>query len=501
MAETEGKLFQGVEREGMGFKMLQKLGWSEGKGLGANEDGIATHVRVKKRRENTGIGADVTENSKFNWTVNTQAFDAVLAGLNSVHGQTKSGSEGESEGDESEEEKKSANDSKVGKKKRKEKEKQSKKGKKKTQDSGKSKQEEESSGSDEDEETSKKQMVVRARGRYQKRELNKNAAAYGHKDLSAILGYVPVAVAPTAAIAVSGKITGYDDSDSDDDEKPEKEAGKTEDKVKRCRIVIEAPEQEKYVEDAETKARVEAFFKLEPNWWGAKTFRSSGRLGATKTEDEDAEENVTEGFSEKKRGFSEADQERLYTATQGGATSGRQGLGIADRPKKVAGARWKGSKQTFGDDSDKEGQEAEEAEAKGGASLKSSKSGDQANGAEEAISKIKWKKATETILNESEEGKLKVKKFVKKVIEHVIEMESKKGKLGLLRTASKDDLKADLMSKLKQSSRFRVCEEFVQYSSEGLKRVSSKDNIDGNLKRNASKENLKEETKMKRRFK
>eukprot|EP00959_Pyramimonas_sp_CCMP1952_P376501 7886228-Pyramimonas_sp.AAC.1 len=68
MAETEGKLFQGVEREGMGFKMLQKLGWSEGKGLGANEDGIATHVRVKKRRENTGIGADVTENSKFNWT-------------------------------------------------------------------------------------------------------------------------------------------------------------------------------------------------------------------------------------------------------------------------------------------------------------------------------------------------------------------------------------------------------------------------------------------------
>jgi hypothetical protein len=28
----------------------------------------------------------VTEHSKFNWTVNTEAFDAVLAGLNEIHG-------------------------------------------------------------------------------------------------------------------------------------------------------------------------------------------------------------------------------------------------------------------------------------------------------------------------------------------------------------------------------------------------------------------------------
>lgn len=28
----------------------------------------------------------MTEHSKFNWTVNTDAFDAVLAGLNEIHG-------------------------------------------------------------------------------------------------------------------------------------------------------------------------------------------------------------------------------------------------------------------------------------------------------------------------------------------------------------------------------------------------------------------------------
>ena len=34
--------------------MLSKMGWSEGKGLGAKEDGVTAHVKVSKRRENLG---------------------------------------------------------------------------------------------------------------------------------------------------------------------------------------------------------------------------------------------------------------------------------------------------------------------------------------------------------------------------------------------------------------------------------------------------------------
>ena len=37
--------------------MLAKMGWSSGKGLGKNEDGIQEHVRVKKRTEGLALGA------------------------------------------------------------------------------------------------------------------------------------------------------------------------------------------------------------------------------------------------------------------------------------------------------------------------------------------------------------------------------------------------------------------------------------------------------------
>jgi hypothetical protein len=47
--------FQGIQRGSYGFSMLEKMGWAEGKGLGAKEDGITTHIRVKKRED--GIGA------------------------------------------------------------------------------------------------------------------------------------------------------------------------------------------------------------------------------------------------------------------------------------------------------------------------------------------------------------------------------------------------------------------------------------------------------------
>jgi Pin2-interacting protein X1 len=40
---------------------LEKLGWTEGTGLGKNRDGRASHIRVTKRREGQAIGAASTE--------------------------------------------------------------------------------------------------------------------------------------------------------------------------------------------------------------------------------------------------------------------------------------------------------------------------------------------------------------------------------------------------------------------------------------------------------
>jgi Pin2-interacting protein X1 len=38
-------------------KQLEKMGWSDGTGLGKKRDGITTHIKVKKRKDQEGIGA------------------------------------------------------------------------------------------------------------------------------------------------------------------------------------------------------------------------------------------------------------------------------------------------------------------------------------------------------------------------------------------------------------------------------------------------------------
>jgi hypothetical protein len=41
---------------GFGERLMKQFGWSEGKGLGAKEDGMAEAIKVKQKKDQTGVG-------------------------------------------------------------------------------------------------------------------------------------------------------------------------------------------------------------------------------------------------------------------------------------------------------------------------------------------------------------------------------------------------------------------------------------------------------------
>ncbi|XP_004614809.2 PIN2/TERF1-interacting telomerase inhibitor 1 [Sorex araneus] len=68
-----------------GQRMLEKMGWSKGKGLGAQEQGATEHIRVRVKNNNLGLGATV--NNEDNWIAHQDDFNQLLAALNSHHRQ------------------------------------------------------------------------------------------------------------------------------------------------------------------------------------------------------------------------------------------------------------------------------------------------------------------------------------------------------------------------------------------------------------------------------
>ena len=60
-----------------GRRMLAKFGWSEGKGLGKQENGMTDHIRVKQRADQLGLGA--VEKEATAWAPPPDAIAAVAA--------------------------------------------------------------------------------------------------------------------------------------------------------------------------------------------------------------------------------------------------------------------------------------------------------------------------------------------------------------------------------------------------------------------------------------
>lgn len=63
-----------------GQKMLEKMGWSNGKGLGANEQGMTEHVRVSVKNDKSGVGfkRDIVDEA---WTEHQDSFNDFLQQL------------------------------------------------------------------------------------------------------------------------------------------------------------------------------------------------------------------------------------------------------------------------------------------------------------------------------------------------------------------------------------------------------------------------------------
>lgn len=75
-----------LDKTGFGYRMLQKMGWKEDKGLGKNETGMAAAVKVSRREEGLGLGVSKDAAGNHGWSSTVSGFSAVLDLLNSTYG-------------------------------------------------------------------------------------------------------------------------------------------------------------------------------------------------------------------------------------------------------------------------------------------------------------------------------------------------------------------------------------------------------------------------------
>jgi len=74
-----------------GKRMLEKMGWQSGVGLGKNEDGMTEHIDLKYKANLKGVGF---VNGKYDdtWIAHSQSFDSVLQQLQQSHPSSPSSS-------------------------------------------------------------------------------------------------------------------------------------------------------------------------------------------------------------------------------------------------------------------------------------------------------------------------------------------------------------------------------------------------------------------------
>ncbi|KAF5753378.1 putative G-patch domain-containing protein [Helianthus annuus] len=219
---------------------------------------------------------------------------------------------------------------------------------------------------------------TRPQGRYKRRERGKLVDTYSAKDLEEIL------------------VKKVDDS-----AEPEPELANCQ---SRDSDLVEASDNTEEVEDEKEISR---------EWWGNKFgFVSGGLLGAQSKR----KKSLTNQGCNKRTAFHEDDQENLYKLVQDKATSGKQGLGIKDRPRKVAGVHFQGKKTSFSDSESEESESEPEPEPE--PEDNNGKSKFTSESEKRSESKLKLKKLCTKLLSQEPERSLKLKQLMALVDEH-----------------------------------------------------------------------------------
>ncbi|BDA41447.1 probable G patch domain-containing protein 4 at N-terminal half [Coccomyxa sp. Obi] len=173
-------------------------------------------------------------------------------------------------------------------------------------------------------------------------------------------------------------------------------------------------------------------------WWGASRFRSAGCLEGL--------EHTAEHVKKERQSFTEQTQEDLYTATQAAKATAKKGLGIASMPRKVAGARWQGTKTLIEEDAeDGTGPQAVDAAEHGGAAE------------ERCLQNAKWKKLAKAALLKRAERCMTAKRLKQEVVKTAL------AKAGVtVPKATRKVLQDAMLTKVSSSSLFAVNDGIVQ---------------------------------------
>eukprot|EP00117_Sycon_ciliatum_P043128 scpid42762/ scgid0963/ PIN2/TERF1-interacting telomerase inhibitor 1; 67-11-3 protein; LPTS1; Liver-related putative tumor suppressor; Pin2-interacting protein X1; TRF1-interacting protein 1 len=82
------------DKSKFGYRMLEKMGWSDGSGLGAAEAGTTSHVKVNFKNDTLGLGTS-TQHAD-DWIEHQSDFDGLLAALHQKQGASEPSSANQS---------------------------------------------------------------------------------------------------------------------------------------------------------------------------------------------------------------------------------------------------------------------------------------------------------------------------------------------------------------------------------------------------------------------